>query len=379
MIRRPPRSTLFPYTTLFRSGLVEVESLESARRPVSFDLPLLPVPEVIPTPAQAKSIEAVRVALEAGKFATFLLHGVTGSGKTEVYLRAIEAAVASGRRALYLVPEIGLTPLLARRMRSRFGEGLALLHSGLRDGERYDEWRRIRDGRVEVVLGARSAVFAPLPDLGLVVVDEEHDASYKQDEHPRYNGRDLAILRGKMARAVVVLGSATPSMETYLHAQRGRHRLLSLPGRIGRAGLPPVERVDMRREFEEVGRESVLSRRLLSALEERLRRGEQSLVLLNRRGFSPFVLCRSCGDSMQCRNCSIPMTWHLRQRRLRCHYCDDSREEPRACPSCKSAHLHFGGTGTERLETVLRASLPGARIELLYRDSTRGRGSVEEI
>ena len=371
-----PRDAL---RALEKLGLVRIESQEVPRRPASLGLALEPLAELSPTADQKKAIEAIEDALAERSFTTFLLHGITGSGKTEVYLRAIEAAVRAGRSALYLVPEIGLTPLLARRMRSRFGEVLALLHSGLTGGERYDEWRRIRDGRVNVVLGTRSAVFAPIPDLGLVVVDEEHDASYKQDEHPRYNGRDLAILRGKMARAVVVLGSATPSMESYLHAQRGRHRLLSLPGRIGRAGLPPVERVDMRREFEEVGRESILSRRLLSALEERLRRGEQSLVLLNRRGFSTFVLCRSCGESIQCRNCSIPMTWHLRQRRLRCHYCDDSREEPRACPVCKSAHLHFGGTGTERLETILRASLPGARIERLDRDTTRGRGSVEEI
>src|SRR3989442_201822 len=182
-----------------------------------------------------------------------------------------------------------------------------------------------------------------------------------------------------MSQAVVVVGSATPSMEPYLHAQRGRHRLLTLPGRIGRAGLPPVERIDMRREFEEVGRESVLSRRLLSALEERLRRGEQSLVLLNRRGFSTFVLCRSCGEPIQCRNCSIPMTWHLRHRRLRCHYCDDTREEPGACLSCKSTHLHFGGTGTERLEGILNTALPGARIERLDSDTARGRGSVEDM
>jgi len=365
--------------SLERCGLVEVESLESARRPVSFDLPLLPVPGVTPTPAQAESIEAVRVALEAGKFATFLLHGVTGSGKTEVYLRAIEAAVASGRRALYLVPEIGLTPLLARRMRSRFGEVLALLHSGLSDGERYDEWRRIRDGKVDVVLGARSAVFAPIPGLGLIVVDEEHDASYKQEEHPRYSARDLAIMRGKQAGAVVVLGSATPSMESYTQAQHGRYRLLALPGRIGSAGLPPVERVDMRSEFKEVGRESVLSRRLLAALQERLRRGEQSLVLLNRRGFSTFVLCRACGEQIHCRHCSIPTTLHLRQRRLRCHYCDAARPVPETCPACRSRHLHFGGTGTERLEEVLKTALPGARVERLDRDTTRGRGSVEDL
>ncbi len=371
-----PRGAL---RALEKRGLVGIESHEASRRPASLGLPVEPPTELTPTADQRRAIEAIEGALGSRSFTTFLLHGVTGSGKTEVYLRAIEAAVRSGRKALYLVPEIGLTPLLARRMRSRFGEVLALLHSGLTEGERYDEWRRIRDGRVEVVLGARSAVFAPIPDLGLVVVDEEHDASYKQDEHPRYSGRDLAIMRGKMSGAVVVLGSATPSMEAYLHARRGRHRLLTLPGRIGPAGLPAVERVDMRREFEEVGRESVLSRRLLSALEQRLRRGEQSLVLLNRRGFSTFVLCRSCGEPIRCRNCSIPMTWHLRQRRLRCHYCDDSREEPVACPACRGAHLHFGGTGTERLETVLKAALPGARVERLDRDTTRGRGSVEEI
>ena len=360
-------------------GLVEVESLESSRRPASLELPIKRLQEVIPTPAQAESIEAIRGALEPRRFASFLLHGVTGSGKTEVYLRAIETAVASGRRALYLVPEIGLTPLLARRMRSRFGEVLALLHSGLTEGERYDEWRRIRDGKVDVVLGARSAVFAPIPDLGLIVVDEEHDASYKQEEHPRYNARDLAIMRGKQAGAVVILGSATPSVESYFQAGRGRHRLLLLPGRIGSAGLPRVERIDMRLEFREVGGESILSRRLLTALRDRLRRSEQSLVLLNRRGFSTFVLCRACGAQIQCRQCSIPMTLHLRQRRLRCHYCDEGRPVPSVCPSCRSADLHFGGTGTERLEEVLRSALPEARIERLDRDTARRRGAVEDL
>ncbi len=364
---------------LQRMGLIALASREALRRPASLDLPVQAPETLTPTPGQRAAIDAIEGALATRSFARFLLHGVTGSGKTEVYLRAIETVIRGGRKALYLVPEIGLTPLLARRMRSRFGEVLGLLHSGLSDGERYDEWRRIRDGRVEVVLGARSAVFAPLPDLGLVVVDEEHDTSYKQDEHPRYNGRDLAIMRAKMSRAVVVLGSATPSMETYVQARRGRYRILTLPGRIGAAGLPPVDRVDMRREFEEAGRESVLSRRLLSALEERLRRGEQSLVLLNRRGFSTFVLCRSCGEAIQCRNCSIPMTWHLRLRRLRCHYCDDTRAEPAACPACASAHLHYGGTGTERLETVLNTLLPGARVRRLDKDTARGRGSVEEV
>jgi primosomal protein N' (replication factor Y) len=365
--------------SLERRGLLGIEARESPRLPVSLEMPVLDSPGVTPTPDQRKSIEAIGEALAAGRFTTCLLHGITGSGKTEVYLRSIEAAVRAGRRALYLVPEIGLTPLLARRMRSRFGEVLALLHSGLTDGERYDEWRRIRAGGALVVLGARSAVFAPIPDLGLIVVDEEHDASYKQDEHPRYNARDLAIMRGKMAGAVVVLGSATPSMESFHQARRGRYRLLTLPERIGSAGLPPVTRVDMREEFEATRRESVLSRRLLQGLEERLRRGEQSLVLLNRRGFSTFALCRACGEQIQCRHCSIPMTLHLRQRRLRCHYCDAGREVPAACPSCRSGHLHFGGTGTERLEDVLKAALPGARVERLDRDTARGRGSVEAL
>src|SRR5439155_506071 len=358
---------------------VAIETVESPRRPASLEMALEPLETVTPTEDQARVIEAIQGSLEARVFAPFLLHGVTGSGKTEIYLRAIEAVVASGRRALYLVPEIGLTPLLARRMRSRFGEVLALLHSGLTEGERYDEWRRIRDGKADVVLGARSAVFAPIPGLGLIVVDEEHDASYKQEEHPRYNSRDLAILRGKLAKAVVILGSATPSMETFLQARRGRYRMLSLPGRIGSAGLPPVERVDMRREFQEVGRETVLSRRLLAGLEERLRRGGQRLVMLNRRGFSTFVLCRSCGEQIQCGQCSIPMTLHLHRKRLNCHYCDDSSPVPSACPVCGSAQLHFGGTGTERLEEILRTALPAARVERLDRDTARGRGAVENL
>ena len=373
---RAARPTL---RALSRSGLLSIETDESPRRPPSLEAPTDIGERLTPTPDQARAIEAIETALATGTFATFLLHGVTGSGKTEVYLRSIDTAIASGRRALYLVPEIGLTPLLARRLRSRFGDVLALLHSGLTEGERYDEWRRIRAGHVRVVLGARSAVFAPIPGLGLIVVDEEHDTSYKQEEHPRYNGRDLAIMRGKLAHAVVVLGSATPSMETFHHARRGRYRILPLPKRIGSAGLPPVERVDMRLEFQEVGRESVLSRRLVAGLEERLRRGEQSLVLLNRRGFSTFALCRSCGEQIQCRNCSIPMTLHLQRKRLNCHYCDESRLVPAACPACGGGPLHFGGTGTERLEEVLRAALPGARIERLDRDTARGRGSVEGL
>jgi primosomal protein N' (replication factor Y) len=373
---RADRSVL---RSLLKRGLARIESVESPRLPLALEQPPGPALNLRPTEDQRRAIEAIEGLIAGRRFATCLLHGVTGSGKTEVYLRAIEAAVARGRRALYLVPEIGLTPLLARRMRARFGEVLALLHSRLSEGERYDEWRRVREGRAQVVLGARSAVFAPIADLGLIVVDEEHDSSYKQDEYPRYHGRDLAVVRSKMAGAVVVLGSATPSMESYFQAQRGKHRLLELPERVGAAGLPPVERVDMRREFEEVGRESILSRRLAGALAERIGRKEQCLILLNRRGFSTFALCRACGEQVECRRCSIAMTLHLRERRLRCHYCDDSRRVPETCPRCGSAHLHFGGTGTERLEEVLRAALPGARIERMDSDTVRGRGSAERL
>ncbi len=364
---------------LERRGRVVVRSIESPRRPAALELRVEAAPSFTPTPDQRAALDVVSGLLDRRRFGACLIRGVTGSGKTEVYLRSIESVISGGGRALYLVPEIGLTPLLARRLRSRFGEVLALLHSGLTEGERFDEWRRIRDGRVRVVLGARSAVFAPLQDTRLIVVDEEHDASYKQDEYPRYNGRDLALLRAKMTDAVVVLGSATPSMESYRHALRERYRLVTLPSRIGQAGMPAVERVDMREEFRALGRESVLSRRLLSALEKRVAGGEQSLVLLNRRGFSTFVLCRSCGEAVGCRRCSITMTLHLREQRLRCHYCDDRRRVPASCPVCGSGELHFGGTGTERLEEVLRARFPAARIARMDRDSMSGRGAMERL
>jgi len=331
------------------------------------------------TPAQQEALDTVSAAVAAKRFEAFLLFGVTGSGKTEVYLRACEAALATGRSALYLVPEIGLTPLLARQMRERFGARLALLHSGLPEGERQDTWREARAGRVRVVLGARSAVFAPLQDLGIVVVDEEHDTSYKQDEHPRYNGRDLAIVRARGCGAAALLGSATPAVETYFRARTGKFRLLRLEGRAGGAALPLVTRVDMRQEFEETGRDVVLSRRLRAALEERLRRGEQSLVLLNRRGFATFALCRACGKPIECDACSIGMTLHLKEKRLRCHYCNAARGVPAACPACGGGPMHFGGTGTERLEETIRSLFPRARVARMDRDTVRGRGAAERL
>jgi len=361
---------------LAERGVVRIE----AREPVEETRGVVAVePGPPPTADQVRAIAAVEEALERGGHTTFLLHGVTGSGKTEVYLQSITSVVRRGGRALYLVPEIGLTPLLARRLRARLGDGLAIVHSRIGDRERAETWRRIHDGRVPVVLGARSAVFAPLPDLGLIVVDEEHDASYKQEETPRYHGRDLAILRGSRAGIPVLLGSATPSVESYFQARRGKYRLLELPERVGAPGMPPVERVDMRAEFRDVGRESVLSRRLEQAIADRLGAGEQCIILLNRRGFSTFATCRACGATIDCRRCSIALTLHLRERRLVCHYCDASRRVPETCPECGSPHLHYGGTGTERLEDVLRGRFPDARLARMDRDTVRGRGAAEEI
>ena len=361
-------------------GLVRLESRPAPQqRPPALLTPIGAPERVTPTAEQQAAIDAIEAGVRERRFETFLLFGVTSSGKTEVYLRAVEAAVALGRQAIYLVPEIGLTPLLARRMQARFGEVLALLHSGLTVTERASEWRRVREGRVKVVLGARSAVFAPLRDPGLVIVDEEHDASYKQDEHPRYSGRDLAIVRAQRIGAPVVLGSATPSMESYHNALRRKYRLLTLRHRVAGAVLPLVHRIDMRREFEETGTAAPLSRCLHAALRERLERKEQSLILLNRRGFSTFVLCRACGETLECPRCSIALTLHLRDRRLRCHYCQESRAVPASCPECGSGHLHFGGTGTEKLEETLRSLFPQARVARMDRDTVRGRGAVEDL
>jgi primosomal protein N' (replication factor Y) (superfamily II helicase) len=369
--------------TLERRGLVRIETrVAPPRRPPSLEAGTqgddVTLPRVLTGP-QSEALAAVGEALAARRFESFLLFGVTGSGKTEVYLRAVDAALQAGRGALYLVPEIGLTPLLARQMRERFGKALALFHSGLTEGERQDAWREVREGRVRVVLGARSAVFAPLRDLGLVVVDEEHDSSYKQDEHPRYNGRDLAIVRARGQNAVALLGSATPSVESWSRANSGKHRLLRLEGRVGGAALPRVTRVDMRREFQETGRDEVLSRPLRAALEERLGKGEQSLVLLNRRGFSTFAMCRACGKPIECRSCSIGLTLHRRENRLRCHYCNASERVPVHCPECGGGPIHFGGTGTERLEETVKSLFPRARVARMDRDTVRGRGVAERL
>ena len=330
------------------------------------------------TPEQDAALVCLRGRLDAGAFHVALVHGVTGSGKTELYVRLADHTMRAGRRALVLVPEIALTPGVAATFRARFAERVAIQHSGLSDGERHDQWQRIRRGDVDVVVGTRSAVFAPLPDIGLIVVDEEHDASYKQDESPRYNGRDVAVVRGRQQQALVVLGSATPSMETYAHAKRGRYELLTLERRVMDRPLASVRTVNMRDEFAEVGPDQIVSRALSEGIAARLDRREQILVLLNRRGYSTSVFCRQCGSTLECPACSVSLVVHGRGRAV-CHYCNHARQVPRTCQSCGGQFLELLGYGTERVEAEVRRLFPLARVARLDRDTARRRGAAAEL
>lgn len=331
------------------------------------------------TEAQQTAVDAISASLAAGKFRTLLLHGITGSGKTEVYLRSIETVLSQGKSCLFLVPEISLTPAAASEFFGRFGEQVAILHSAFTDPERSGQWRRVREGKARVVVGTRSSIFAPVANLALVVVDEEHEGGYKQDEVPRYHGRDVAIVRARAAGATVVLGSATPSLESRYNVERGKYELLQLPERVEKRPLPKVQVVDMRAEFLETRRQDLFSRALEEAIETRLEKREQVILLLNRRGFSSFVTCRSCGERIECQNCSVTLTHHRRHRKLLCHYCDYAQPIPTACPDCKSEYLYFVGSGSEKVEDHLRERFPKARIARLDRDSVRGRGQYEAI
>lgn len=327
---------------------------------------------------QSHARSALRTALHSNIFAPFLLHGVTGSGKTEVYLHAIADALALGKQALILVPEIALTPQLIARFRARFGAStaIAVLHSGLSDGERFDAWRMINRGEAQIVIGARSAIFAPLSCAGVIVVDEEHDSSYKQGEGFRYNARDLALLRGQMDQATVILGSATPAITTFHRAQNGLCGYLPLTGRAIGQPMPTVEIVDLR---QQVKGKTVLAPPLQEAIGVELAAGGQILLLLNRRGFSPAILCHDCGAGFHCPNCDIALTFHSRQRRLLCHYCDYSIPTPSLCPTCNSINLEAVGAGTERLEDELQAAFPAARIGRMDRDTTGHKGAHRQI
>jgi primosomal protein N' (replication factor Y) len=312
-------------------------------------------------------------------FHAALLHGVTGSGKTEIYLRLAAAVRAAGRGVLLMVPEIALTPGVAEAFRSAFGERVAIQHSGLSDGERHDQWHRIRRGDVDVVVGTRSAVFAPIANLGLLIVDEEHDSSYKQEESPRYHGRDVAVMRARQAGALVVLGSATPSMESYQNALSRRYSLVTLDRRVLDRPLAEVRIVDMREEYAAHGPDVVLSGALSGAMAERLAKGEQAIVLLNRRGFASSVFCRQCGATLDCPNCSVSLTVHRAANRARCHYCNYSTVVPKACANCAGPYIELIGFGTERIEAEVREQFPAARVARVDRDTIRKRGAIAGI
>ncbi|TJY43257.1 primosomal protein N' [Cohnella pontilimi] len=334
------------------------------------------------TPAQHAAMNPIAGALKNREHRVFLLHGVTGSGKTEIYLQAIQQTLSQGREAIVLVPEIALTPQMVERFKSRFGERVAVLHSRLSHGERYDEWRKIREGRAQVAVGARSAVFAPFGNIGLIVIDEEHETSYKQEESPKYHARDVAVERARSHGAAVVLGSATPSLESYAAAHGdlshgGEVRYISLPERVADRPLPAVHIVDMREELK-MGNRAMFSRPLTDALRDRLEKREQTVLLLNRRGYATFVMCRSCGYTCTCPHCDISLTYHRGSQNLRCHYCGYAEAEPKVCPSCQSPHIRFFGTGTQKVEEALAAAFPGIRVIRMDVDTTSEKGSHEK-
>lgn len=323
---------------------------------------------------QRSALDAITVDLEAGKSGVFLLHGITGSGKTEVYLHAIEHALRLGRTALVLVPEIALTPQMVQRFKGRLGEVVAVLHSRLGLGERYDQWRGIRRGKYTVVIGARSALFAPLSSLGLVIIDEEHETTYKENSAPRYNAREVAVERTRLSGATLVLGSATPQLESRYAAARGDYAYLELTRRVDDRPLPEVEVVDMR-DPEDAGPPTILSPRLVNALGKIYRSGEQAILFLNRRGFARFMLCHACGHILQCRNCSVSLCYHARGEQLLCHHCGWALRPPFTCPACGSPVHRYSGVGTERVEEELRRLLPPLRCIRMDADTTRSKNA----
>ena len=369
-----------------KTALINPPSIAAADAEIRFDL----------TQEQATALQLIGKRIELGHFETFLLHGVTGSGKTEIYLRAIEQTMASGRRSLVLIPEISLTPQLLDRVNRRFPGKVGVLHSSLTAAERWAQWWRILRGDVDVVIGARSAVFAPIPKLGLIVVDEEHDSSYKQEDGLRYNGRDVAVVRGKLLDCPVILGSATPALESYENCRQGRYQLLEISQRVEQRALPQIETIDLRTQFAKTlastntpaasqtvkvkrGERPVMSDLFIDLLRENLAAQHQTLIFLNRRGFANFLQCTLCGHLWRCPYCSVTLTVHLRQKIISCHHCDYRRPTTNLCPECKNESLTAVGVGTEQIEAALHELVPAARIARMDRDSTTQRGSQEAL
>ncbi|MGG6438815.1 primosomal protein N' [Saccharococcus caldoxylosilyticus] len=363
--------------SLVEKGLVVEKEIEVYRDPYEHRTfaKTKPLPLTV---EQEKALSAIVKRVRANEHRVFLLYGVTGSGKTEVYMQAMEEVLRQGKEAIVLVPEISLTPQMVERFKGRFGSQVAVLHSGLSVGEKYDEWRKIHRKEVQLVVGARSAIFAPFENLGMIIIDEEHEASYKQEENPRYHARDVAIYRARLHGCPVVLGSATPSLETFARAKKGVYELLTLPKRISDNGMPDVHIVDMREELRS-GNRSMFSRMLFEKLKERLHKGEQSVLFLNRRGYSTFVMCRDCGHVIRCPHCDISLTYHRAGQRLKCHYCGHEEPIMYRCPSCGSEHIRFFGTGTQKVEEELTKLLPEARVIRMDVDTTSRKGAHEQL
>ena len=366
-------------TSAVNKGWLRKDQAEIYRDPLAgFATPTKNHHQVVLNDKQAAALAQITPAIENKKAQTFLLEGITGSGKTEVYLNAISKTLALGKNALMLVPEISLTPQMVEQVKDRFGDQIAVLHSGLSEGELYDEWRRIRRGEVRVVVGARSAVFAPLTNIGLIVIDEEHESSYKQEDNPRYHARDVAIWRSKYNSCPLVLGSATPSLSSRARAQKGVYQLLLLPQRANNKKLPEVHLVDLK-QADFAGNQLDLSVQLVKAIEDRLARHEQIILMLNRRGFANFMLCRECGYVMKCPNCDLSLTMHKDTHQMQCHYCSYSTSIPRECPNCKSSRIRFLGTGTQKVLEELNELLPEAKVLRMDVDTTRRKGAYKKI
>lgn len=363
--------------TLLKRKLVEVFDEDVRRDPLA-DVTFPPVKDYELSSGQTAVLSEITQPLRGKVYAPFLLHGVTGSGKTEVYIRAMRVALEFGRSALMLVPEIALTPVFSRRLRAHFGDQVAIFHSSLSRGQRFDEWTRVRNGDARIVIGTRSAVFAPIENLGLVIVDEEHESTYRQQDSPHYHGRDTAIVRAQKQSAVVILGSATPSLESFHNAAGGKYKYLELPNRLNDRPMAAAEIIDMREVFSRHKKPKVFSDELLKAIAETHQKNEQSIILLNRRGYSSFVLCRSCGDSVQCPNCDVTLTYHKSEAVILCHYCGHREPAPSKCPSCEGKYIYFVGEGTQQIETMLTGLFPSINIARVDRDTTARRGAFEK-
>jgi primosomal protein N' (replication factor Y) len=363
--------------TLINKGYLQYVEKEVKRNPHSHHNFRKTTP-LDPTPEQKVAIEEISSALEQKESSTILLKGVTGSGKTEVYLQVIAKTLESGKDTIVLVPEISLTPQTIARFKGRFGDQVAVLHSQLSAGERFDEWRRIKFGDVKIVVGARSAVFAPFNNLGLIIIDEEHETSYKQEDHPKYHAREVAVKRAELVGAVTLLGTATPSLEAYHRTEIGEYKLIELKKRIDDRPLPTVELIDMRKELK-TGNKTMFSQPLQEGMIDRLKKGEQTMIFLNRRGFSTFVQCRECGHVMKCNDCDVSLTYHATPNILQCHYCDHKEGVPNICPNCESIYIKYFGVGTQKVEEGLKELFPEAKVARMDVDTTRRKGEYERI